>query len=112
MIAANEKLVGAVDFVLIDVEGHEPNVIKGMNLDLEENRRTFPVFQFELGGTWADSRRDKDQWDQYATAKHLRSWGYQLFLLGARQEQPVLWQVAPELFRDSRANNEGYGYFV
>ena len=69
-----------VSYVLIDVEGQEPNVIRGMRL--ETNRQIFPLFQYELGGTWADSRHDAKQWGQYGIAMYLKALGYTLYLMG------------------------------
>lgn len=89
-----------ISYVLIDVEGKEPNVIRGMNL--ESKRHIFPIFQYELGGTWTDSRHDENQWGQYGIAMYLKALGYKLFLIGATlsgQEKPILLQVDPEFFR-------------
>ena len=47
-----------VSYALIDVEGHEMGVIAGMNL--AQLRDTFPIFQYELGGTWIDDRHEGD----------------------------------------------------
>lgn len=106
-LVRQEKL-GSLLYVLIDVEGHEPNVIKGMQLEDNANRRLFPVFQFELGGTWADTRRDRNELDQFGMALYLESLGYQLYLMGATG----LLRVSPEFFRMSVVNNEGHGTFV
>lgn len=45
-------------YTIIDTEGHEPKVVQGMNLDQVESQKQFSLFQYELGGTWAqnDSR--------------------------------------------------------
>ena len=90
-----------VSYVLIDVEGKEPNVIRGMKL--ERNRHIFPLFQYELGGTWTDSRHDADQWGQYGIAVYLRALGYNLYLAGADggegSKKPVLLSLHPEFFR-------------
>ena len=68
-----------VDYVLIDVEGFEVNVVRGMNL--EQNVHKFPMFQVELGGTWVDGRHSTD-WTQGDLAEYLENLGYDLFLLG------------------------------
>ena len=73
-------LAEEVNYVLIDVEGKEPNVIRGMGL--ETNRQMFPLFQYELGGTWSDSRHDPGQWGQYGVAMYLKALGYALYLMG------------------------------
>lgn len=95
-------------YVLIDTEGHEPNVISGMHLEKIENRRTFPVFQYELGGTWVDSRHRLDQLGQFGTAVMLELYGYELFLMGAKG----LLRVYPEFFRANYLRNEGDGPYV
>ena len=40
--------------MVIDTEGHDMNVILGMNL--EENYYKFPLFHFESADTWRDAR--------------------------------------------------------
>ncbi|CAE7231361.1 slc35b2 [Symbiodinium sp. CCMP2592] len=90
-----------VNYVLIDVEGKEPNVIRGMGL--ETNRQMFPLFQYELGGTWSDSRHDAGQWGQYGVAMYLKALGYALYLMGGDGGQDpkklILLHVEPEFFR-------------
>eukprot|EP01084_Bolivina_argentea_P034331 63536_1 len=68
-----------VDYVIIDVEGFEVNVIKGMKL--ETNYMKFPMIQIELGGTWVDARHATN-WTQRDISQYLESLGYILFLLG------------------------------
>lgn len=92
-----EEKIERVDYVLIDVEGKEPNVIRGIKLD--SMRHVFPVFQYELGGTWTDSRHDENQWSQYGVAMYLKALGYKLFLIGAKNNLPELLEVEPEFFR-------------
>ena len=95
-----EENLERISYVLIDVEGKEPNVIRGMKL--ESKRHVFPIFQFELGGTWTDSRHDENQWGQYGVAMYLKALGYKLFMIGASLrggEIPILLQVEPEFFR-------------
>ena len=79
-LLAGSVLQDEVNYVLIDVEGKEPNVIRGMGL--ETNRQMFPLFQYELGGTWSDSRHDTGQWGQYGIAMYLKALGYALYLMG------------------------------
>jgi FkbM family methyltransferase len=81
---ARENSVDQTLYVIVDTEGYEPKVIRGMKLYEKENQKRFPTFQYELGGTWAenDSRHGHDQWDQQATAQHLVDQGYVLFLIG------------------------------
>ena len=61
--------VEEVTYALIDVEGHEGSVIQGMKL--ETHRDTFPVFQYELGGTWKDARSSATNWTQADLAAYL-----------------------------------------
>lgn len=49
-----EKEIASIDFVKIDVEGHELEVLKGMKAMLEDNK--IKVIQFEYGGCNIDSR--------------------------------------------------------
>lgn len=97
--------IDKVDYFVIDVEGHEQEVIKGMRL--ETNAPKFPVFQYELGGTWADSRRT-GPWTQFTMAFYLELLGYDLYLMGTVHGNAVLLRVGPEFFRYSSANYEGY----
>jgi FkbM family methyltransferase len=91
-------------YFLIDVEGHEQEVIKGM--ELETNADRFPLFQYELGGTWADSRRS-GPWTQFTTALYLEMNGYDVYLIGSKDGQPALLPTPPEFFRYSRVHHEG-----
>lgn len=111
-----QQSIQSVAYVLIDTEGHEPKVIRGMGLEQPANQRRFPMFQYELGGTWAanDMRHGNDAWDQVTTARHLEQAGYRLFLLGFNN-----WLAVNADFFDAtspRANpalgNEGNGPFV
>ena len=103
-----------VDYVLIDVEGFEVNVVWGMKL--EENYMKFPMFQIELGGTWVDERHSTD-WTQGDIAKYLEGLGYDLFLMGGDKSWthfigngdvidirgcPKLLRVYSEMFYDKR----------
>ena len=106
----DEKGVQTTNYLLIDVEGYEPKVIRGMHLNEEKNQRRFSVFQYELGGTWArnDPRHDKD-WSQKIMAEYVVSFGYDLFLIGSQN-----WmKVQPAFFEEgSHMVNEGYGKFI
>ena len=53
-------------YLVVDVEGFEPKVLRGMKLHLPRNQRRFPLFQFELGCNWAkyDIRHGNDTWTQ------------------------------------------------
>lgn len=50
-----ERAIAAVDFVKIDTEGHEVDVLEGAKNSLEKG--LLKVIQFEYGGTYIDSRR-------------------------------------------------------
>lgn len=82
---------------LQNLQEHPNEVV--LTARLESNRRNFPAFQFELGGTWTDSRHDENQWGQYGIAMYLTALGYNLFLMGEKGGQPFLLRVAPEFFR-------------
>eukprot|EP01084_Bolivina_argentea_P311643 539469_1 len=114
-----------VDYVLIDVEGYEVNVVKGMKL--EENYKKFPMFQIELGGTWADTRHST-YWSQGDMVSYLDSIGYDLFLLGGDKSwtewvdkeygfdvrgKSKLLRVYPEMFmkKSMLKGDSGYSLF-
>eukprot|EP00392_Amoebophrya_sp_AT5.2_P007918 g7937.t1 len=113
----------AIDYVVIDVEGFEPKVLRGMQLEDEENRRRFPLFQLELGPSWAerDARHhgvtttggqsaNETQWTQEYMAKTLEGYGYQLFLIG----MSGYLQVSPFFFSPLHRHtaDDGGGPFV
>ena len=81
---SQEHNVSRVSYVSIDSEGHEVKVILGMQLEKEENRRKFPMFQFELGGTWApgDPRRAPNEWDETQVFYYLTALNYSLLIIG------------------------------
>lgn len=99
---AAEQQLKEVAYALIDVEGHEVKVLRGMRL--EERAHTFPLFQYELGGTWADSRHATN-WTQADAAAYLEGLGYTLYLMGERGSGsrggpgPVLMPVTHATFR-------------
>jgi FkbM family methyltransferase len=100
-------------YVVIDTEGYEPKVLRGMHLQEEVNQRRFPHLQYELGGTWAsrDPRHGgTSEWSQYAAAAHMSLCGYMLFLIGRDK-----WMhVDPEFFQEGPHMKEenGKGLFV
>jgi FkbM family methyltransferase len=108
-----ERGITKVKYLIIDTEGHEPKVIRGMDLHEMKNREKFYLFQFELGGTWADGdkRHGSDPWSQYETAIHLEKYGYDLLLIGRKK-----WlYVRADFFLaiDNPATlDEGFGPFV
>ena len=88
---------GRVDLLTIDTEGHEASVIAGMQLDDEANRKRFGAFQFEIGGTWFDTRHPKGSWSIEETSLRLNNWGYSLYLFGHDYKGNDL---VPGLFED------------
>ena len=96
-------------YVVIDVEGHEPLVIRGMNLSDVAEQRRFPAFQFEVGGTWAirDPRHPRGSWSLPEVAEHLTNHRYELFLIGERD----LLRVDPGFFSPGVGADidEGFG---
>ena len=107
-----ENHLDQVLFVIIDTEGYEPKVIRGMGLERMENRKRFPCFQYELGGTWAreDNRHLRDKWGQLETAQYLERIGYKLFLVGADDWLPI----SSDFFREFNpiTEDEGFGPFI
>ena len=93
-----ERSVPEVLYALIDVEGHEVSVLRGMHL--ERNTAAFPIFQFELGGTWSDERHNGD-WSQYETAQYLEALGYRVYLIGAKHHHGyyVEKRATPDRYR-------------
>ena len=71
-----------VDLLTIDAEGHESSIIAGMALHEEASRRRFAAFQFELGGTWSDSRHPSGSWSLQKTMGYLDDWGYRIYIVG------------------------------
>jgi len=94
--------VREVTYALVDVEGHEVPAIQGMRL--ETNAAMFPVFQYELAGTWVDDRH-ATRWTQYDLALYLERLGYKLFLIGMREnvakiDRTVLLPLSAASYRD------------
>ena len=110
-----QNSIQEVLYVLIDTEGHEAKVIRGMHLEKEENRKKFSMFQYELGGTWAeyDSRRGGETWTQTDAAKFLEDQGYTLFIIGETE-----WLMVDANFFDitqgtnAAISDEGFGRFI
>ena len=97
-------------YSILDLEGHEPLVIAGMQLMLEKNARTFGAFQFEIGGTWAerDPRRPAGAWTLPEVAEHLTECGYELYIIG---EHDVL-RAEPLFFTLAAWDSEGFGVIL
>ena len=81
---STRELQNGALYVLIDTEGHEPRVIRGMELAREENQARYPLFQYEVGATWGrlDPRHHNDSWTEEIAARHLHDCGYDVFLIG------------------------------
>jgi FkbM family methyltransferase len=97
---ANSSILYAV----IDVEGHEPKVLRGMQL--ESHAKRFPLFQYELGGTWGhhDPRHGGD-WSQERAASYLNDAGYELYLVATTG-----WlRITPDFFPVASFLNGGDG---
>jgi hypothetical protein len=108
----DEHAVEITNYVLVDVEGYEPKVIRGMALENEKNQRRFSAFQYELGGTWAkrDPRHGATtEWSQKIMAQYLTDLGYHLFLIGSNN-----WlKVSPAFFDEGgHMEDEGFGKFI
>jgi FkbM family methyltransferase len=102
--------VEKTNYVLIDVEGYEPKVIRGMDLSKEKNQERFSLFQFELGGTWArNDPRHANDWSQRDMVQYLSDFGYDFFLIG-----DVNWmKIQPSFFDEgNHMLDEGYGKFI
>lgn len=109
----DEQNITATAYILIDVEGFEPKVLRSMHLEQAANQKRFPHIQFELGGTRAarDPRHGgQDEWSQFDAAMHLHGLGYQLFLIG----RDAWMRVPPDFFSEGphMHNDEGNGRFV
>lgn len=93
-------------YVVIDVEGFEPKVLRGMHLDNDVNQRRFPHIQFELGGTWAqrDPRHGgRHEWSQFDAAIHMQTCGYLLFMIafdGWMTVHPGFFKEGPHMLEE------------
>ena len=71
-------------YMVLDVEGFEPHVLRGMKLENKKSQKRWPLFQYELGVTWSkfDLRHGNDTWSQESSGRYFESQGYDLFLIG------------------------------
>ena len=101
-----DERIEEVIYARVDVEGYEVRVIEGMRLD--RNMLKFPLFQYELGGSWVDSRHASNM-SQADFAAYLTHLGYELYLIGEIffQETPVLLPILPEDFHACAARRTG-----
>jgi len=75
--------IGAIDFLKIDVEGHELSVLRGAERMLSAGAIT--IVQFEYGGSYIDARiLLKDVWDLVTAANAGYSF-YKIFQSGLRR---------------------------
>ena len=97
-------------YVVIDTEGYEPFVLMGMGLQHESNRKRFPMFQFEIGGTWAvaDDRHAKGSMSIEEIFAWLLKRGYLLYLMG----EYGLYQIDENFYHNAPKGNEGYGEYI
>jgi hypothetical protein len=109
----SRQMIAQVLYVVIDVGGHEPKVLRGMHLERRENQQKFPLFQVALGGTWAanHSRHQNDPWTQQDAARHLARWGYELFLIGTDDWLSINSDYFSEVDNPVLCN-EGFGVFA
>eukprot|EP00964_Phaeocystis_antarctica_P111437 scaffold75798_cov63-Phaeocystis_antarctica.AAC.3 len=67
-------------------------------MKLEKHRDTFPVFQYELGGTWKDARSSATNWTQADLAVYLTRLNYRLYLIGHMRRRATINEPSlPEL---------------
>ncbi len=109
LIYSRHVAPAALAYVAVDVEGHEPLVIRGMGLNDIGAQRIFSAFQFEIGGTWApgDPRHPLNSWLLPEAATHLVECGYELYVIG----ESDLLRVPAEFFEPGKGadENEGFG---
>ena len=103
--------------LIIDTEGHEPLVIKGMHLENDVNRKRFSFLHYELGGTWAerDSRHPPGSMTQYQTALYLDALGYEIYMIGCNgflPVEPAFFNNVENFTSSLEQRNEGFGFFV
>ena len=91
---AREK-VAQIDFLKIDTEGSEFDVLRGANAALAAGR--IKLIQFEYGGTYRDAKITLEQVHAFF-AQH----GYSLFCIAAGGLVPTpVWDTALENYRYS-----------
>ena len=102
---APKRNITTVTYAVIDTEGHEPKVIRGMELHKVESQKLFPLFQFEIGGTWVDERHADDAWTIQDTVKHVEDAGFEVYIIGEKY-----WmRVYHSFFTDQYFNSFGEG---
>lgn len=74
---------GRVFYTLLDAEGFEPLVMRGMSLDTVGGQRMFGAIQWEAGQAWADARRPVGTFDRFEQLQALESYGYENYLIGS-----------------------------
>jgi hypothetical protein len=89
---AKDVGINQATYAIIDTEGLEPLIIKGMGLQDEKNRKMFPMFQWEVGSGW--DQCSAKRWDQHKTALHLQLNGYELYFIGRK----YWWRIHAAFF--------------
>ena len=110
---ADTQNIMETTYILIDAEGFEPKIVRGMGIEQIQNRRRFPLIQYELGGTWAakDKRHGNDKWNQCDIARWFIKNGYQLFYVGKTHWLPIT-DTFFNVPNNPLINDEGYGPYV
>ena len=93
-----------VAYALIDVEGFEVRVLRGMELHREEMRDVFPAFQLEVHSKVWQANVASASWAQTEPQVLLRleGLGYRLFLIGMDEDhQPLLLPLSSQGLTDT-----------
>lgn len=92
---AEEKTVDKIDFLKIDTEGAELDVLKGATKALKDHK--IKTVQFEYGGTYPDAKTTLKQVFQFLT-----DFGYHVFRITEKGVIPMLqWQDQYENYQYS-----------
>ena len=94
-MAANLPAGAYVDFLAIDAEGSDGDVVYGT--DLATNAHRIGAMMFELGGGWFIPTSNPSNNTLVAVLSHLESHGFECFALGGGS----LWRVTPSFWRDA-----------
>ena len=82
--------IARVTYTLIDVEANEATIVRGMRLDLPENRATFAIFQYESWNPYSNG------WTQWELARWLEQCGYRLYAIGSRASSEATAEPLPK----------------
>ena len=89
--------IAQVTYTLIDVEANEATIVRGMRLDLPDNRATFAIFQYESWNPYENG------WTQWELARWLEQCGYRLYAIGSRASSDATAEPVPKHALDSSA---------